>query len=255
MFARITALAILITAWIIASPSRAADRPVYIDKPFRQEVSIRFRNDVDVSKYELRTVRADRDGKVLVNTDKGLLWTYENRLTPCNQYAALVDRDHRDLELLEGKFVFLTDNMLLPLHGAGIDYRHNIDGTILRATAAAPGHYLLLSKEKLVEVRNGETAETPNGGCDEIRHVPRTQRFLLLASDHIALYESGTARTSPKFNAPFALPFPSKTTPSPSPLPKDSTSSRQIKPSRSIPSPCPSTTSPVSTATAEARFG
>lgn len=52
----------------------------YQDIPFRQVRAIHFRNEVDLSGDELRTVRADRDGKVLINTNKGLLKGYDERL-------------------------------------------------------------------------------------------------------------------------------------------------------------------------------
>jgi len=99
-----------------------AQQQAYRDVPFRQARAVLFKHEVNPADFELRTVRGDRDGKILINTDKGLLKAHGDRVVRYREYAALENLNHLDRELLKGKFVFLTDKMLLPLDEAGADY-------------------------------------------------------------------------------------------------------------------------------------
>jgi hypothetical protein len=102
----------------------AADRPSLADIPFWQDSAIHFKCEVNLADYRLRSIRADRDGNVCINTQNGLLKVMDGRLVVDRSYRGLEGRDVYDLEVYGGKFVFLTDKFFLPLHGAG---RHYID--------------------------------------------------------------------------------------------------------------------------------
>ncbi len=176
---------------VLLLPETVPAAQVYQDVPFRQARATHFKNEVDLSTYELRTVRADRDGKVLINTNKGLLKGYDGRLVRYRELAGLTELDHFDLELLKGKFVFLTDKMLLPLHGAGVDFRHNTQSRCTRVAAAAPGHHLLLSAEKITEIAGGKATEHDNPGFAEVILCPFDSTFILYADEKLARYQDG----------------------------------------------------------------
>jgi hypothetical protein len=122
--------------------SRAEDRPTLADTLFWQDSAIHFKNEVKIDDYQLRSIRADRDGNVCVNTQKGLLRAIDGRLVPDRTFRGLEGLDVHDLEVLEGKFVYLTDQFLLPLAGAGRHYLKNGDTKIRR--------FAMIDREKAV---------------------------------------------------------------------------------------------------------
>jgi hypothetical protein len=185
-----------VVAFSLPAWAAGAQRP-YLDSPFRQVRATSFKNEVDLKGYELRTVRVDRDGKVLINTNKGLLKAFDGRLVQWRELAALEKLDHRDLELLKGKFVFLTNKMFLPLHGAGADYLDNSRSRFTRVATAGAGHYLLMSAERIVEVRGGKTTEQPNPGYSEVIRNPYDNSFVLYAGDKLARYRDGVLSALP----------------------------------------------------------
>ena len=180
----------IVSSLLIGSIAVAAGQ-VYEDVPFRQDQAAQYRNEVKLADFELRTVRADRDGKVLINTNKGLLKAYDGRLVRYREMAGIADLDHRDLELLGGKFVFLTDRFLLPLHGAGAEYRPNGPAGFTRVAPAAPGRYLLLSPGKLIEVRGEQLIEQVNPGFTETLFDPASDSFVLYSASSLARWADG----------------------------------------------------------------
>jgi hypothetical protein len=92
------------------------------DQPFWQDSAIHYRNEVKLDEYELRTIRADRDGNVCVNTSKGLLKAIDGRLVLDRSYRGLEGANVYDLEVFGGKFVLLTDKFFLPLTGGGKEF-------------------------------------------------------------------------------------------------------------------------------------
>jgi hypothetical protein len=164
--------------------------PACTDVPFRQARAVICRNEIDLTQYELRGVQADRDGRVLVNTNRGLLKAFDGRLVQYREMAGLENRDHLDLELHRGKFVFLTDKMLLPLHRAGAEYLDNAISHYTRV-AFAPDRCLLLSPATVAEARAGKTKSQPNPGYREVLFDPAGNDFVLFATDRLARYDGG----------------------------------------------------------------
>lgn len=181
----------------LAASIAAAAGPVYEDTPFLQDWAVQFRNEIKLADYDLRTVRGDRDGKILINTDKGLLKAFDRRLVRYRELAGIAELDHRDLELLGGKFVFLTDRFLLPLHGAGAEYRPNGPDGHTRVAPAAPGRYLLLSPARITELRGDQRLEHPNAGFAEVLFDPADDSFVLYSRKAMARWREGKLRELP----------------------------------------------------------
>lgn len=182
-------------AWCAAQV--APPEQVHRDRPFRQERAVVYRNEVDLEGLALRRVRADRDGNVLVNTDRGLLRGYEGRLVRYQQLAGVADHDHRDLGLLGGKFVFLTHQLLLPLDGAGRDFRHNFGGRWHQVAVAGPGRYLLLGADELYEIDGETTRRRRAEGFEQVAWDPYTESYLLFGPRALARYTAGEVTLLP----------------------------------------------------------
>ncbi|MEP0844781.1 MAG: hypothetical protein HRF43_18940 [Phycisphaerae bacterium] len=183
---------------LVPLPAAAGAPQVYEDAPFRQERAVHFVNEVKLADYDLRGVRADRDGKVLIHTQRGLLKAHDGRLVAYRELAGVEKLDHYDLELLKGKFVFLNEKMLLPLHGAGADYRPNDQARYQRVAPMGPGHYLLLSPTRLTEINGTKEDTADNPGFTEVVADPAGKSFVLYGPERIARWEHGRVADLPK---------------------------------------------------------
>jgi len=93
-------------------PSQGAT-PFHVDQPFLQDSSEQIPLAPEVQDATLRKVRMDRNGRILVLSDQGLLQVHAGRLCPECQYRPLVDMQIRDMEIREGQFVYRTDKCVL----------------------------------------------------------------------------------------------------------------------------------------------
>lgn len=181
----------LAVAFLVAGD---APRQQHQDTPFWQDEAVPYKNEVNLADYELRSIRADRDGRVLVNTQRGLLMPFDGRLVPYREMEGIEKKDHLDLELLRGKFVYLTDAFLLPVHGAGVDYLANGPAGYTRVGVIGPGSYILLKPGGIVEFSQGKTTEFENKwGVSEVAvertTEPRPPAVFLWSDDAIVRYE------------------------------------------------------------------
>ncbi len=91
----------------------------YVDRPFLQDYSEQVPLAPEVAEAKLLKVRMDRNGRILVLSDKRLLQVHGGALRPERQYRALADMRIKDMEIHEGQFVYLTDKYLLSNASAG----------------------------------------------------------------------------------------------------------------------------------------
>lgn len=196
MLNRNPSLAIAALILLCSSVARTEEKQQIIDVPFWQEIAVRFVPEVKLDESELRSIRADRDGRVLVNTNKGLLKATEGRLLQYHEMQGIESLNHFDLELLGGKFVFLTEKFLLPLHGAGADYLANGEMGLLRVAALGRKNYLLLSPKEIIEYKNGKTEKFPNEGFTELAVDPDRKSVVLWNKSKAAIY-AGKGKVEP----------------------------------------------------------
>jgi len=91
----------------------------YVDHPFIQDSSQKIPLAADLGSAKLLKVRADRNGRVLVLSDQGLLQVHEGRLKPDRQHRPLTDMKIEDMDIHQGQFVYLTDEFVLSNAWAG----------------------------------------------------------------------------------------------------------------------------------------
>ena len=115
---RSTLVFLCLIGWAFA---QAAGEParVYQDRPFIQDYSEKIPLATNLAGAKLMKVRADRNGRILVLSDKGLLQPHEGRLKPDRLHRPLTDMEIRDMVVHEGQFVYLTDKWVLSNAWAG----------------------------------------------------------------------------------------------------------------------------------------
>ena len=93
--------------------SSNAVTPFHVDRPFIQDSSEQIPLAPEIQGAKLQKVRMDRNGRVLVLSDKGLLQVHAGLLRPERQYRPLADMRIKDMEVHDGQFVYLTDTYVL----------------------------------------------------------------------------------------------------------------------------------------------
>ena len=189
MLQRISQATLILSSFLFATPVLSEEKQQLADTPFWQEVAVRYVPEVNLADYELRSIRADRDGRVLINTDKGLLKATDERLVQYREMQGIEKLNHFDLEILGGKFVFLTEKFLLPLHKAGADYLANGDLGLIRVAPLGPSHFVLLSPKDIVEYKDGKTERFPNDEFTEITTDFQGKSIVLWNKTKVGFYE------------------------------------------------------------------
>jgi hypothetical protein len=95
------------------------ETPFHVDRPFIQDTSEQIPLAPEVRDAKLLKVRMDRNGRILVLADKGLLQVHAGTLRPDRQDRPLADMHIRDIAIHEGQFVYSTDGYVLSNGFAG----------------------------------------------------------------------------------------------------------------------------------------
>ena len=94
-------------------------RQSYNDRPFVQDFSENVPLAPELGDARLLKVRADRNGRICVLSDKGLLQVHDGRLVPDRLHRPLSDMHIVDIETKDGQFVYSTGESILSNAGAG----------------------------------------------------------------------------------------------------------------------------------------
>lgn len=111
--------------------TRAQVQPVYKDKPYLQDFSIKYY--ADTTQSSLRQVAADRNGIIQLLAKEGLRHTsagqflYPGKVVPDRNYRYMKDKNISALISYENQFVYLTDQVVFSNAWAGTLFsKHNL---------------------------------------------------------------------------------------------------------------------------------
>lgn len=180
--------------------ARQASR-TYEDRPFTQDFSEKVPLDRSLRDTPLLKVRADRNGRVVVLSDKGLLRPHHGTLRPDRRHRPLADMRIRDIETHEGQFVYLTDRQVLGNAWAG---RFLVDHNTADAGLLAMGEnlqFLLAGGKRLTRFRKqaGMSAVVMPEKVRQIAFDGTQGRFLLLGGNTLWCFDPGRSN-SPAFH-------------------------------------------------------
>ncbi len=118
------ALALVLTMVTVmpltGNTASGAPTPVkHVDRPFVQDFSEKHPLGEDLQGAQLFKVRADRNGRLCVLSDRGLLQIQQGKLVPDKLHRPLGDMKILDLIIHRGQFVYLTENHVLSNAWAG----------------------------------------------------------------------------------------------------------------------------------------
>ncbi|MBN2375524.1 MAG: hypothetical protein JXD22_03930 [Sedimentisphaerales bacterium] len=104
---------VLIMFFITSVVFSEGEQPFYQDRPFVQDYAEKIALGPSLSDVELKACGSDRNGRIQVLSNKGLLQVYQGELVSDRMHRPLVDMNIMDLEVYRGQFVYLTDKAVL----------------------------------------------------------------------------------------------------------------------------------------------
>lgn len=141
----------------MAVPS-AEGTPFHADRPFVQDSSEQIPLAPEVRDAKLLKVRMDRNGRILVLPDKGLLQIHNGTLRPDHQDRPLADMQIKDIAIREDQFVYLTDEYVLSNASTGeIMIAHQVPNAYLLVPGedcsfliAGDGQTVLVDRDRVI---------------------------------------------------------------------------------------------------------
>jgi hypothetical protein len=158
-------------------------RQFHEDYPFLQDFSEKVQLSEELAGTKLSAVRCDRNGRILVLSNKGLLQVHKGQLVPELSYRPLGDMQIKSMETYRGQFIYLTDKAVLSNAWAG---RLLIPHKMPDAGLFEPGSnfdFLLAGQNSLAYFNQGkrvDTWQTTRKGAKQILFDTAHNRFLLL---------------------------------------------------------------------------
>ena len=177
---------VLVMTTAFALNALAADSArVHADRAFLQDYSKKVPLAPTVRDAKLMKVRADRNGRIVVLSDKGLLQVYAGALKPDRQYRPLADMHVKDMELRQGQLVYLTDKHVLSNGWAGrLLVEHQVPDARLLAMGG-DSDFLVVGDGQAILFRQGEPFQSWQVGTTAAKQAifDREQEQYLLLTD------------------------------------------------------------------------
>lgn len=168
-------------------------RNFYQDRAFMQDSTRKIPLSDELAAARLSAVRTDRNGRILVLSNKGLLHIANGQLVPDRQYRPLLDMKIRGLDIYREQFVYLTDELAFSNAWAGrFCVRHGLPDAELFQMGSDFG-FLAAGKDAIgffsrgISVDRFETAQP----VKQLLFDPTHNRFLILAGNQITCLVPG----------------------------------------------------------------
>ena len=163
-----------------------AQRVYYEDRPFVQDFSEKMPVAPGIGDARPLKVRADRNGRISVLSDKGLLQVHEGRLVPDRLHRPLADMHIVDIETHDGQFVYLTDDLVLSNAWAGrVLTPHRTPGARRFAMTGDLGFVVAGDQSTSFVRKTAFTQWNMGGEVKQATFDPGRGRFLLLRANSL----------------------------------------------------------------------
>ncbi|MCL5280801.1 MAG: hypothetical protein M1376_12945 [Planctomycetes bacterium] len=171
-----------ITFLLALSSAAGAALPVYLDRSFVQDYSEKIPLVSPAGDTKLVKVRADRNGRIIVLSNKGLLQADAGVLKPDRQYRPLTDMQIKDIEVFQDQFVFLTDRDVLSNAWAGQLLLEHQVSEAHKLAVGSQSSVLIVGENEVVRFEGDKPVRWQDVG-ERIKQVafdPAIERYLLL---------------------------------------------------------------------------
>jgi len=166
----------------------------YEDRPYLQDFAEKVPLSEELAGTELSAVSSDRNGRILVLSNKGLLQIHNGKLVPDQQHRPLLDMQIRSMDTYRDQFVYLTDKVVLSNAWAGQFYvPHKIPDVGL-FKMGSNFNFLVTGKDICAYFEQGKRVDKWEMAQRHIKQVffdRVRKRFLLLSNSRLDCFSPG----------------------------------------------------------------
>jgi len=160
----------------------------YEDRPFLQDYAEKIPLSPELTGTKLSTVCSDRNGRILVLSEKGLLQVHKGELVPDRQHRPLLDMQIINMVTYRDQFVYLTDKAVLSNAWAGKLYVPHKMAEVDLFEMGGNFVFLAAGKDTLAyfeKTKNIEKLKTDQQHIKQLLFDRKRNRFLILSDSRL----------------------------------------------------------------------
>ncbi|MHC4244008.1 MAG: hypothetical protein ACYSU4_16510, partial [Planctomycetota bacterium] len=190
----IVRIAICSVLLIVSGAYAGNNQNFYKDRPYLQDFAEKIPLSPELAGTKLSSVCVDRNGRILVLSNKGLLQIHNGELVPEKQSRPLLDMQIINMDTYRDQFVYLTDKVFLSNAWAGKLYvRHKIAEAGLFEMGSS-FDFLVTGKDTLTyfkQTKNIEKLKTAQRNIKQLLFDRKRNRFLVLSNNQLDCFSPG----------------------------------------------------------------
>jgi len=186
--------AVLYALLSMTLPASAKVQPFYLDRPFLQDYAEKIPLSEELAGVKLIKVRSDRNGRVLILSQVGLLQAQSGKLVADRQYRPMLDMKIKDLDTFGNQFVYLTDKVVFSNAWAGrFSVPHQMPD-VKSFKLAGDFDFLVTAKDCVAYFHEGQAAfkqQIEQIQIKQLQFERQRNRFLLLSERQLDAFSPG----------------------------------------------------------------
>ena len=191
---KIVRVAFFTVLLIVSGAYAGNNQNFYKDRPFVQDFSEKISLSPELTGTKLYSVRSDRNGRILVLSNKGLLQIHNGKLVLYQQHRPLLDMQITNMDTYRDQFVYLTDKNVLSNAWAGKLYvPHEMSDAGL-FEMGSHFNFLVTGKDALAYFEQGKNTEKLKTSQKHIKQLlfdQKHNRFLVLSDNQLDCFSPG----------------------------------------------------------------
>ena len=182
---------LLCMTWPVFS---AEMQPLYVDHPFLQDYAEKIPLSEELAGARLIKVRSDRNGRIQVLSETGLLQVESGKLVADRRYRSMLDMRIKDLDTFDNQFVYLTDKVVFSNAWAG---RFSVPHQMLDVKSfkmTGDFDFLVAGEDSIAYFRQGNCTDRQQMNQIQIKQIcfdRQHNRFLLLSDRQLDSFSPG----------------------------------------------------------------
>ncbi len=176
------------------TPSGGNNQNFYQDRPYLQDFAKKIPLSLELAGTKLSSVCSDRNGRILVLSNKGLLQIHNGKLVPDMQNRPLLDMQIINMDTYRNQFVYLTDKVVLSNAWAGKFYIPHKTDDVGLFEMGSNFDFLVIGKDALAyfeQSKNIEKLETAQKHIKQLLFDRKRNRFLILSNNQLDCFTPG----------------------------------------------------------------
>jgi hypothetical protein len=183
-----------VVLYLSSAVAATGSRSFYLDRPFLQDYAEKIPLSEEVAGARLIKVRSDRNSRIQVLSEAGLLQVESGKLAADRHYRPVLDMKIKDLDTFDNQFVYLTDKIAFSNARAGrFSVPHHMPD-VKSFKMADDFDFLVAGGDSIAYFHQGKCIEKKQMNQVQIKQLffdPKHERFLLLSDRQLDAFSPG----------------------------------------------------------------